>query len=333
LEAIRRIPGVTAAGATTTLPLSGRHPDGVILAEGYVMGPGESLISPRQVRVTPGYIEAMSIPLMSGRYFDDRDNETAPPAIIVDERLANRFWPGQNPIGRRMYRVAGASDLTGPDENTRWLTVVGVVRPVRLEDLTGMGTAVGAYYLPYAQTPERTFSFVVKTAVEVTGAANAVRAAIARIDPELALFDVHTMAQRRELSLSSRRTSMMLAIGFGALALFLSAIGIYGILAYHVTQRRREIGIRVALGSTQAGIMRLVLREGSLLAGVGLILGIAGAAALRKAIAGELYEVSPLDPLVIAVVVALLAAVVFAASVFPARRATHVSPVQVLNQQ
>jgi len=169
--------------------------------------------------------------------------------------------------------------------------------------------------------------------VEATGAANTFRVAIARIAPELALFDIRTMAQRRELSVSSRRTSMMLAIGFGALASFLSAIGIYGILAYHVAQRRHEIGIRVALGSTQAGIMRLVLREGSWLAALGLGLGITGAAALRKVIENEIYGVGPLDPLVIAVAVAILAALVLAAAVLPARRATHVSPVQVLNQQ
>jgi putative ABC transport system permease protein len=141
------------------------------------------------------------------------------------------------------------------------------------------------------------------------------------------------MAQRSELSLSSRRTALMLAVGFGVVALFLSALGIYGVLAYHVTQRLREIGIRVALGSTAAGIIRMVLREGLLLAVAGLGVGVAGAIALRKVVENEIYGVGALDSGVIGCVALLLTAVVLAASVFPARRAIQVDPMRVLNQQ
>ena len=132
LEAIRAVPGVAAAGATTLIPLGGDHNDGVILAEGYVMKPGESLVSPMQVIVTPGYFETMSTPLARGRFFEERDSETAPPVVIVDERLARKFWSGADPIGKRMYRPSNPKDLLKIDKNTRWLTVAGVVRDVRI---------------------------------------------------------------------------------------------------------------------------------------------------------------------------------------------------------
>jgi predicted permease len=333
LDAIRGVPGVAAAGATTLIPLGGDHSDSVILAEGYVMKPGESLVSPLQVIVTPGYFEAMGTPLKSGRYFDQRDNETAPGAVIVDERLARKFWPGADPIGRRMYKPSNPKDLLKIDKNTRWLTVVGVTRLVRLEDLAEKETTVGAYYFPYAQTAQRTFVFAIKTAGNPAGVMPSVRAELARIDHDLPLYDVRSMTERADLSLNSRRVAMLLALSFGAVALFLSAVGIYGVLAYLVAQRTREIGIRIALGSTAGGVFRLVLREGAALGGSGLALGLAGAFALRRALENQIYGVGPTDPVVLCAVMAALATIALAASILPARRATRVDPVVALNQQ
>jgi putative ABC transport system permease protein len=153
------------------------------------------------------------------------------------------------------------------------------------------------------------------------------------LDPDLAIFDVHSMSERIDLSLASRRTSMLLANAFGGVALFLATLGIYGVLAYLVAQRTREIGIRVALGSTRAGILRLVLREGLELVVIGLILGVAGAASLQKVVATEIYGVRPLDPLVLAGVMALLAIVTLAACVVPARRAMRVEPTVALRYE
>jgi predicted permease len=333
LESIRGIPGVIAAGVTTSIPLGGSYSDSVILAEGYAMQPGESLISPHQASVSPGYFEAMNIALVRGRYFDDRDNETAPRAVIIDEFLARRFWPNADPIGRRMFQPQDINNLLKTDEKTVWLRVVGVVRSVRLEDLAGSGNTSGSYYFPYAQSTSRGYTFAVRTSADAATLARSVRAEIAKIDPELALFDVRTMAERSELSLAPRRTSMILALGFGALALFLCAVGIYGVLAYLVTQRRREIGIRIALGSTGTGIVKLVLREGLLLLGAGVILGGAGAFALRKAVQSEVYGVQPLDPLVIGGVLATLVVIGLTACALPARRASQVDPVVVLSEQ
>ena len=333
LEAIRAIPGVTAAGATTTIPWGGSHNDSVILAEGYLMKPGESLISPEQVTVTPGYFEAMHISMLAGRPFDGRDTDTAPGAIIVDERLARHFWPGTNPIGHRMYLPQDVHNILKTDEHTHWMTVVGVMRPVHTSDVEGNANPVGAYYLPYAQNVQRAYSLAIKTSAGAGPILGAVRARFAAMAPNLALFDVHTMEERGDLALASRRASLTLAMFFGLLALFLSGIGIYGVLAYLVTQRRREIGIRVALGSTAGGVVGLVVREAMWLLGGGLVLGVAGSLALRSVVAGQLYGVQPLDPTVMSAVVATLAIAGLAACALPARRASRLDPVTVLREQ
>ena len=331
MVAIRGIPGVESAGATSIIPLGGNHSDSVIFAEGYAMKPGESIISPVQVTVTPGYFETMGIGLVRGRFFEERDNERAQRAIIVDEALARKFWPGADPIGRRMYQPQDVNDFMKTDEHTRWLYVLGVVRSLKQEALDAKGLDVGTYYFPHAQSPDNFMTFAVRAAGEGEGVMRAVRSAIISADPELAMFDVKSMEERTRLSLASRRAAMSLASAFGALALFLAAIGIYGVLAYLVTQRRREIGIRLALGSTAGGVMRLILREAVVLLGVGLGLGLGASVALRRAVANELYGVRPLDPTVMAGVVAVLASAAMLAAIGPARRAIRVDPVTVLS--
>jgi len=333
LAAIRAIPGVTAAGATTTIPWGGNRSDSVVLAEGYIMKPGESLISPEQVTVTPGYFEAMHIALTAGRPFDARDGDSAPGAIIVDERLARHFWLGTSPIGRRVRQPQDIHNLLKTDEHTRWMTVVGVMRPVHTADVEGNGNPMGAYYMPYAQNVQRGYALAIKTSGGAGPIVAAVRARFAAIAPNLALFDVHTMEERGDLALASRRASLTLAMFFGCLALFLSGVGIYGVLAYLVTQRRREIGIRVALGSTAGGVVKLVVREALWLLGAGLLLGVAGSVALRSVVAGQLYGVQPLDPAVMSAVIVTLGLAGLAACALPARRATRVDPVMVLREQ
>jgi putative ABC transport system permease protein len=333
LPAVRAIPGVSVAGATDIIPLGSDHSDSVIFAEGYQMKPGESLISPLSLTVTPGYFEALGIHMVRGRSFDGRDNESAPRVVIVDERLAQHFWPDRDPIGRRMYMPSDAKDLLKIDEHTVWLTVVGVARTLRYENLDGSGAPVGAYYFPNSQQPAGGFTFVLKTLADPNSVIRALRAEISRLDPDLAVFDIHSMSERMDLSLSSRRTSMLLANAFGGVALFLATLGIYGVLAYLVAQRKREIGIRVALGSSRGGILRLVLREGLKLVAVGLVVGIAGAVFLQKAVASEIYGVRPLDPFVLAGVIALLATVALAACAVPARRAMHVDLMVALRDE
>jgi predicted permease len=334
LQTIRNVPGVTYAGGTTIIPLGGNHSDSVIIAEGYERKQGESLVSPMQVIVTPGYFEAMSTPLVRGRYFDDRDTDPGPGAVIIDERLAERFWPGKDAIGRRMYKPNGPNDILKPNENTRWLNVVGVVRNVELEDLAGRPGNTGAYYFPAAQAVPRGLFVAIKTAgTDPAAVLKTVRDELKKIDPAMPLSNVRTMTDYAALSLMSRRAAMTLATAFGLVSLFLSAIGIYGVLAYVVTQRSREIGIRIALGSSTRGIFKLVLREGLWLVVFGLILGFGGTIALRRALQTQIYGLGALDPAVIASVLMILGTSALAACSLPARRATKVDPMTVLSQQ
>jgi predicted permease len=333
LPVVQAIPKVTRAAATDVIPLGGGHDDNVIFAEGYQMKTGESLVSPLSINVTPGYFEAMGISMLHGRTFEDRDNENAPRVVIVDERLAKHFWPDSDPIGRRMYLPSNSKDLMKTDEHTVWLTVVGVARTLRYENLDDSGGTVGAYYFPFTQNPDNNFTFALKTAGNPDPVVQALRAEIFRLDPELAVFDAHSMSERIDLSLSSRRTSMLLANAFGGVALFLATLGIYGVVAYLVVQRTREIGIRVALGSTPGNILKLVLWEGFALVLLGLVFGTVGAASFQKFVATEIYGVQPLDPLVLASVMALLMSVALAACAIPARRAMRVEPTVALRYE
>lgn len=332
LTAIRNVPGVVNAGATTIIPLGGNHSDSVILAEGYEMQPGESLVSPMQIIVTPGYFEAMSTPLVRGRFFTERDDDTSPGAVIVDERLARKFWPDMDPIGRRMYQPSDPQNLLAVNENTRWLTVVGVVREVQLDDLAGSPDTVGAYYFPAKQQVRRGLVFAIKAAIDPDSVMRSVRAALSEIDPSMPLATVRTMADYTAMSLMPRRTAMMLATSFGIVALLLAAIGMYGVLAYLVAQRTREIGVRLALGSTTRGIVRLVLREGALLVISGLAIGFIGALALRSVLASQVFGLGALDPLVIGAAVFVLGATALVACALPARRAAQVNPAIALSR-
>jgi predicted permease len=330
LRRVRALPGVVAAGATDTIPFGGSHNDSVIVAEGYLMKPGESVISPAQVDVTPGYFEAMGVKLVRGRFFEEKDGAGALPVVIVDQRLARRFWPDQDPLGRRLYLPTDINDLLAVNEKTVFLTVVGVVGDVKLRDITEGDEAVGAYYFPMAQSPSRLVTLAVKTRGPGDAIPAALRSTIGTLDPELPLFDVRTMEERAERALLNRRGPAQLALGFGVLALVLSAVGLYGVLAYLVTQRTREIGIRLALGSSTRAVFDLVLREGLLLFGIGFAAGGGGARLLRGSLESQLFDVQAADLRVIAGVTLLLSAVALAACALPARRATRIDPRVVL---
>jgi putative ABC transport system permease protein len=332
LERIRALPGIEAVGATSFLPFSWDSSSSVIIPEGHVMAPGESVVSPSRLYVTPGYLEALRISLKRGRLFTESDTANAPGVVILDERLAQRFWPNADPVGRRMYLPQSPDDVVKPGPKVTWLQVVGVVASIKLRGLVeGEDARVGAYYLAYAQDPSRGIGFAIRsTSADSSVIKSAVERTLAAIDPEVQLFDSIAMSERIERSLNSRRAPMFLLVAFGIVALLLASLGIYGVLAYQVSQRTREIGIRIALGSDPGRILRLILREAVVLVIVGLGCGMAGAVALQGVIASQLYGVGALDPRVILAATAVLAVAALFACAGPARRAARVDPVVTL---
>ena len=330
LEQVRGLGAVRSAGLTSNIPFGGDYSDSVIIAEGYQFKPGESLISPYSVSVTPGYFDALAMPLLEGRFFSESDTPESARVIIVDEKLAHRFWGRSSPIGRRLYKPDSPDNVSTPGPKAEWFTVVGVVGEVRMAGFVSSDDRVGAYYMPFAQGPFRTMTLAIRAAGSGTDLVASVRGALRSIDPELPLFSVMSLEARLSDSLVDRRTPMVLALGFSGVALFLAAVGIYGVLAFQVSQRRREIGIRMALGSSAQAIFGLVIKEGLVLLGIGFAAGLAGAFAIRRAMESQLYGVSGTDPWVLGGVAAGLAAVALIACSLPARRAARIDPLNAL---
>jgi predicted permease len=329
LEASRRSPGVSAAGVTTSIPFGSDYSDSVILPEGYRQVPGESLVSPNQLAVSEGTLEALRARLVSGRFFRVSDTAQAPRVVIVDQRLAKRFWPDQDAVGRRMYLLDDPQNLM-PGPNTVFVTVVGVVGDMKLRGLVDDDGRVGSYFFPFAQAPERSFGVVLRTDAEPTALLADLRRQVTSLDPELPVFDARPLDERKDGVLLGRRVPMLLALAFAAVALFLAGLGVYGVLAVQVGQRTREIGIRMALGGTAGSISKMVVGESLKMMAAGLILGFAGVAAVSKALRGLLYEVGPMDLRVLAGVGALLGAIALLAAWGPARRARTVDPARAL---
>jgi putative ABC transport system permease protein len=322
LERVRAIPAVEAAGITSNIALSGFESPSSVTAVGRIE-PENGATIPSVVTVSPGYFEAMSTPLISGRYFAESDREHSMRVAIVDQRLAARLWPGEDPLGKGMLRGDA-----GP------YTIVGVVRDVRFEGLAGTIDSIGTAYFPHTQSPpQRRLRWIaIKSAAAPAAMVTALRSALLSVDPDLPIADVQTMTERTNHALVSQRLTMRLATMFAAVALLLSMLGLYGVLVNLVAARTREIGIRLALGSTVRGVLRLVLTEGLVLVGLGLVLGLAGAMAMARTLHGLVFGVQPTDPVLLLAVAFATGTVALLACVAPARRAMRVNPVDVLSQ-
>jgi putative ABC transport system permease protein len=311
---------------TSSIPLSGGTSTNVVLAEGRVVPPGESPMTAMRVHVTPGYLETLRVPLKRGRYFDARDTERTEQVVIVDTRLAERLWPGQDPIGRHMGQGSDARSGRG------WQTVVGVVGEVKQIGLVADRPVGGVYYYPIAQYASPGLTIAVRTTGEPATMVNSLRQAVAASDPALPVYRIRTYEEVADDSLLMRRWPMLVTTAFGIVALLLAAIGLYGVLAYLVSQRTREIGIRMALGGTPGAIMQFVSREGLLLVAGGFAAGALGVVALKRTLEGQLYGVQAGDPGVLAAAALVLGVIAFLACAIPARRATRIDPVRALNQ-
>ncbi len=317
-EEIQQLPGVTAAGGCSFLPLSEMFGWGPITVEGRVSQPGEQFINADMRMVGGKYFEAMQIPLLRGRLFNEHDTPDNPRVSVIDEYMAQQLWPGQDPIGKR-FRIGGASS-TSP-----WITVVGIVGRVKQYTLDADSRI--ALHLPHAQFPRREMFLALRGDVEPAALAASVRLAIAKLDPDLPLYSVQTMEQRHAQSLARRRFSMVLLGTFAGIALLLAALGVYGTMAYLVNQGMKEIGIRMALGATRGGILSLVVRHAMTLALLGVAVGLAGAFVLTRVMQSLLYGVRPHDGITFGAIPFILLAVALAASLIPARRASQIDPM------
>ena len=330
LEAIRRLPEVEAAGTTSAVPFAGSLSNSVMMAEGYVMKPGESLLAPSSVSVNAGYFEAMHVALVSGRFIDARDTQTATATVVIDDRLARKFWPDQDAVGRRLYQPGDLNDLTKITKDTRFYNIVGVIKEIRMLDPRPDVTPVGTVYFPWEQNAGRAPTLVVKARRESPDLMASIRREVATINAQVPVFRERTMQEWIDQQLIGRRLPMIVAAAFAVVALLLASIGIYGVLAYSVSERKRELGVRMALGGSAGGVFALVLRDGARVIVVGLVIGLLASYWVGLAVKSQLVNVAPLNPLVFVAVSVLLALVALVACLIPAWRASRINPIVVL---
>ncbi|HZR65702.1 MAG TPA: ABC transporter permease [Terriglobales bacterium] len=328
LRRMKAIPGVELAAITSALPTTNSNPNAVggLAVEGFAIEdrPVESSqhLSAERIRISPDYFKVLQTPLLRGRSFTEGDEDGKPLVAIIDESTARKYWPTQDPLGRR---VRFARDATKP-----WTTVVGVIKDIKSDGLDIDG--VPHIYVSTYQDNSKRLSVVLRTSLPATQLEAQIRHEIQSIDPGLPVFGVSSMNDVLDRSLASRRFSADLVGGFAGLAVLLASIGIYGLLAYMVGQRSREIGIRMALGARRGDILRMFLRKGVALASVGIVAGVVFSASTASMMASLLYGVRPHDPPVFLIVPLLLLAVAALASYLPARRAMKVDPMFALRE-
>jgi putative ABC transport system permease protein len=291
--------------------------------EGQVYSPGTEP-SPERYVVTPGYLQTMQIGLVSGRSFSEADNANAPLVVMVSETAAERWWPHQDAVGKRL-QVSGNSLA----QSVLWRTVVGVVKDVKQSGLDAPRTL--QVYIPHAQYMNDSMMLVVRTATDPLSRAKEVRQHISSLDGELAVSDVASMEQVLSGSIASRRFSTILLGAFAWLGLVLASIGVYGVISYSVAQRTREIGIRIALGATRTDVFALIVGQGLRLFFLGLAAGVLAALGLMRLMSSLLFGISGVDPATFFGVALLLGVVAALASYIPARRVAKVDPVVALH--
>ncbi|MBD0327421.1 MAG: ABC transporter permease, partial [Pyrinomonadaceae bacterium] len=323
LARVGELPGVEAAGIVDPLPLSNNMWQNIFTIEGHPpLALGDRLIAGARV-ASADYMRTMEIPLVRGRMLTERDNGDAPKVMLINETLARRFFPGEDPIGKR------AIVSLAPDFNCEIVGIVGDVKHRSLDAEAGP-----EFYVSYLQAPPTSASLVVRTKTDDMNATlPAIRNVLAQLDPDQPLADVRTMNELLAQSTSARRFNMLLLGVFALMALLLAGIGIYGVMSYSVTQRSHEIGIRIALGAQSRDVFRLVVGQGMMLALVGVVFGIMGALAVTRIMSSLLYGVSAIDPVVFVSVPVLVCLIALLACYIPARKAMKVDPLIALRYE
>ncbi len=311
-------PQITAAGMTQTLPMRGDYYLSVLIQGRPEPKPGEGLSASYRV-VSPDYFKTLGIPVARGRIFTERDTETSPMVAVVDEAFVERHFPNEDPIGQRIDIGNGTDGF---------YEIVGVVGRVRHDGLARIATPT--MYVPYKQDLFGQMAVVARTPDDPTQLAGAVRQAVREIDPALPAFAITPLTDVVSESVAQRRFSMLLLVVFAAVAVFLAAVGLYGVVAYAVSQRTQEIGVRMAIGAQRRDVLNLIVGGGMKLALIGVAIGLAGALALSGFIEAMLFDVQPLDPTSYTVTALVLLSVAALACYVPARRATRVDPIVAL---
>ena len=320
---VKTLPGVQAVGAVSHLPLSGAEEIDGFSIEG--RPESESELTSADFRViAPDYFHAMRIPLLRGRNFDERDRLDAPHVMVIDEAFARRFFPGEDPLGKRI-------DEDGSHSRHSFFTVVGVVGSVKHSGLSA--EARPSMYLSYEQSGWQNMTLTIRAAGDPTNLAASVRGEVLAVDKDQPVTKISTMAETFARAVAPQRFNMLLLGLFAAVAMILATVGIYGVIAYTVSQRSRELGIRIALGASRGDILKLVVGQAMLMTLIGVGVGLAGALALTRLMSGLLYGVSATDPSIFISISLLLASVALFASYIPARRAMKVDPIVALHYE
>jgi predicted permease len=329
IPALARIPGVTSVGATSVMPFGGSWSTAGFEIEGYqapenVPGPwGDIRI------VTPQFFETLRIPLLRGRYLTEDDRDRSRPVAVIDQEFVRRYWPNDDPIGKRF--TFGPPDGVTDTTQNEWIEVVGVVGHTAHEGLDADPRL--QLYLPYRQVPQPFMAVAVRTTGSPERYVNLVRGAVRSVDPDQPISAVSNMDELLSRAVGQRRLSMMLLSLFSGIALVLASVGIYGVMSYSVTQRARELGVRIALGADRSDVLRLVLRQGMRLALAGIGIGLVAALALTRFIESQLYGVAATDPFTFVLVAGILAATALLANLLPALRAMRMDPAVVLREE
>jgi predicted permease len=318
-ERVAHVPGVKAEGVVSVLPLTGAVGWGRIDVEGYTPAPGQELQVDLRT-ASADYFRTMEIPLIKGRFFSEHDTAEMPPVVIIDEKFAQRFWPNDDPIGKHLWF-----------NPKKAFTIVGVVGAVKQY---GLGTdSKIATYFSQQQDPGRGMFLVARTSSDATPISAAITREIHAVDPTAVVYGIRSMQDRLYDSLARQRFASTMLSAFAAFALLLAAVGLYGVMSYLVSQGTRDIGVRVALGARSGDIIGMVVRQGMELSAVGILTGLAGAAAVTRVMASLLFGVSARDVATFAAVPGILAVVAFAATAIPALRATRVDPMVALREE